>query len=136
MKLHKEDDYNKPLSEYDLIQGKRLYEQTNYNRVILSCGFFKTTLSTGLISVGITLIFSSLTNHPMFHGWNEVGLFFGFLAIFLAIILVYMIDLYKKNHKIEEFARMDRNNRQLAREIASEMVEEKLKEIRDCEKRG
>jgi uncharacterized membrane protein len=136
MKLHKEDDNNKPLSEYDLIQGKRLYEQTNYNRVILSCGFFKTTLSTGLISVGITLIFSSLTNHPMFHGWNEVGLFFGCLAIILAILLVYIIDLYKKNHKIEEYARMNRNNRELAREIASEMVEEKLKEMRDCEKRG
>lgn len=49
---------------------------------------------------------------------------------------MYIIDLYKKNHKIEEYARMNRNNRELAREIASEMVEEKLKEMRDCEKRG
>lgn len=90
-------------------------------------GFVKTTLSGSLIATGVTLIFSCLTDHPLFHEWNEIGLILGILAIIVAIIIVYSIDKWKENKKKEELETIDKR----AAEIAEEKILEAMEKLEE-----
>lgn len=103
--------------------SKPLTETIPYRRIVWMTGFVKTTLSTALITTGVTLIFSCLTDHPFFHEWNEVGLILGIIAIIGAISIIYSIDKWKENKKKEELDTIQ----EYANEIAQEKILEAMK---------
>ena len=112
-----------------MMNSKTLTEQIPYRRVVWVTGFIKTTLSGSLIATGVTLIFSCLTDHPLFHGWNELGLALGLLAIILAILIIYTIDKWKENKKKEELEAINKHIDERAIEIAEEKILEAMNNI-------
>ena len=109
--------------------SKPLTELIPWKRTIWTYGFVKTTLSGSLISTGVVLIFNGITNHPLFHGWNEIAIVCGFVALLLAIIVITSIDKYKEKTKREELEAIDRQIDEKAKRIAEEKVLEYLQEI-------
>ena len=63
-------------------------------------------------------MFNSITNHPLFEGWNEIGIVIGITCILLAIAVTTLIDLYKEAAKKEELQEIDKR----AEEIAEEKI--------------
>ena len=108
---------------------KPLTEIIPWRRTIWTYGFVKTTLSGSLISTGVVLIFNGVTNHPLFHGINEIAIICGFIAIILAIFVITSIDKYKEKTKREELEAIDKQIDDRAREIAEEKVLEYLNKI-------
>ena len=108
---------------------KPLTEIIPWRRTIWTYGFVKTTLSGSLISTGVVLIFNGVTNHPLFHGINEIAIVAGFIAIILAIVVITSIDKYKEKTKKEELEAIDAQIDNRAREIAEEKVLEYLDKI-------
>ena len=108
---------------------KSLTEQFSWRRTIWTYGFIKTTLSGALISTGVVLIFNGITNHPLFHGVNEIAIITGICALISAIIVITSIDKYKEKTKREELEAIDRQIDVKARKIAEEKVLEYLREI-------
>ncbi len=111
------------------MMNKPLTEIIPWRRTIWTYGFVKTTLSGALISTGVVLIFNGITNHPMFHGINEIAIICGFVAIALAIIVITSIDKYKEKTKREELEAIDKQIDEKAKRIAEEKVLEYLQEI-------
>lgn len=95
-----------------------LTERIPYRRTVWITGFLKTTISGALISTGVVLLFNSITNHPLFEGWNEIGIVIGSICILLAIAVTTLIDLYKEAAKKEELQEIDKR----AEEIAEEKI--------------
>lgn len=108
---------------------KPLTDIIPWRRTIWTYGFVKTTLSGSLISTGVVLIFNGVTNHPLFHGINEIAIVCGFIAIILAITIITSIDKYKEKTKREELEAIDKQIDDRAREIAEEKVLEYLDKI-------
>ena len=92
-------------------------------------GFLKTTLSSSLIATGVVLLFNGITNHPMFYGWNEISIITGILMIFLAIIIVVVIDNWKDQNKKEELEIINEHIDERAIEIAEEKILEAMKNL-------
>lgn len=95
-----------------------LTERIPYRRTVWITGFLKTTISGALISTGVVLLFNSITNHPLFMGWNEIGIVIGIICILLAIAVTTIIDIYKENAKEKELQEIDKR----AEEIAEEKI--------------
>lgn len=95
-----------------------LTERIPYRRTVWITGFLKTTISGALISTGVVLLFNSITNHPLFRGWNEIGIVIGIICILLAIAVTTIIDIYKENAKEKELQEIDKR----AEEIAEEKI--------------
>lgn len=108
---------------------KPLTECIAWRRTIWTYGFVKTTLSGALISTGVVLIFNGITNHPMFQGVNEIAIVSGFVAIILALIVIFSIDKYKEKTKKEELEAIDKQIDERAKKIAEEKVLEYLQVI-------
>lgn len=111
------------------MEHKPLTEIIPWRRTIWTYGFVKTTLSGALISTGVVLIFNGITNHPLFHGINEIAIISGFVAIILAIVVITSIDKYKEKTKKEELEAIDKQIDEKAKRIAEEKVLEFLEEI-------
>lgn len=95
-----------------------LTERIPYRRTVWITGFLKTTISGALISTGVVLLFNSITNHPLFRGWNEIGIVIGSICILLAIAVTTIIDFYKETAKEKELQEIDKR----AEEIAEEKI--------------
>lgn len=106
--------------------SKSLVEIIPYRRTVWMTGFVKTTLSSSLIATGVTLIFSCLTNHPLFKEWNEIGLILGVLAIVAAIVIIISIDKWKELKKKEELATIDEKFKTERDEIKAEREQMKI----------
>ena len=106
-----------------------LSEKIPYRRTVWVTGFLKTTLSSSLIATGVVLLFNGITNHPMFHGWNEISIITGILMIILAIIIVVVIDNWKDQKKKEELEIINEHIDERAIEIAEEKILEAMKNL-------
>ena len=109
--------------------SKDLTDLIPWRKTIWTYGFVKTTLSGALISTGVLLLFNGVTNHPLFHGFDEIAIITGITAIILAIIIIFSIDRYKEKTKKEELEAIDRQIDAKARAIAEEKVLEYLEKI-------
>lgn len=121
---------------------RKLIEEIPYRKTIWIFGFIKTTLSSALISTGVVLIFNGITNHPLFHTWNEIAIVVGFLAIISAITIITSIDKWKEKQKREELETIDKKiveERELMKnefheeavKIAHELIDKELKNIEE-----
>ena len=108
---------------------KKLIDTIPWKRTIWTYGFVKTTLSGALISTGVVLIFNGITEHPLFHGINEIAIITGIFAILLAILVITSIDKYKEKTKKGELEAIDKQIDDKARLIAEEKVLEYLNKI-------
>lgn len=108
---------------------EHLTEIIPYKKTVWITGFIKTTLSSALISTGVVLIFNSLTNHPLFMGWHEVGIAMGLTAIFIAVLIIVSIDKWKENRKKEELQTIENYIDKKAEEIANKKVLSKLQKL-------
>lgn len=92
-------------------------------------GFLKTTLSSSLIATGVVLLFNGITNHPLFHGWDEIAIIVGALMIILAILIVVVIDQWKDQKKKEELETINEHIDERAIEIAEEKILEAMENL-------
>lgn len=92
-------------------------------------GFLKTTLSSSLIATGVVLLFNGITNHPLFHGWDEIAIIVGTLMIILAIAIVIIIDNWKDQKKKEELETIDKHIDERAIQIAEAKILEAMKNL-------
>ena len=116
-------------NERILNEGEKVYDEFKYGTTLAICGYAKTTSSTALISVGVTLIFSGLTHHPMFHEHAELNVILAFVAIAIALIITYIFDKYQKKMKIRQLGlNKEDTNRQIF-ETAMELKNHHDKEI-------
>lgn len=102
--------------------SKSLPEKIPYQRTVWVTGFLKTTLSSSLIATGVVLLFNGITNHPLFHGWNEISIIIGALMIMLAIIIVVIIDNWKETKKKEELDIINKHIDERAIKIAEDKI--------------
>lgn len=109
--------------------GEELYDKINYERILWVGGFIKTTSSAALISMGITLILTTL-NKPPFVPIQYGGIIVGILSIIAGIIVVYGIDLYRKKYKKKELEIICEEIDKKAEKIAKAKVLEELEKIK------
>lgn len=110
---------------------KHLHEVIPYRRTVWITGFLKTTVSSAMITTGVVLLFNSITEHPYFKEWNEIGIILGSLSIVIACIYIAMIDRWKEGKKKEELDTIEDYINQKAEEIANMKVLKKLEELED-----
>ena len=75
----------------------------------------------------MVLLFNSITNHPLFNGWNEIGIVVGCCCIIGAILIITLIDKYAEQKKKEELIEIDKR----AEEIAQEKILKAMEEIKN-----
>lgn len=114
-----------------IMTSRHLKDCIPYRRTVWISGFLKTTISSALISTGVVLIFNSLTNHPLFEGFYEIGLVVGMAAILLAIMIIVSIDRYKENRKREELETIEDYIDRKAEEIANMKVLKNLEKLEE-----
>ena len=110
---------------------KHLFELIPYRRTVWITGFLKTTVSSAMITTGVVLLLDSITEHPYFMEWNEIGIVLGSASIIMACIYIAMIDRWKENRKKEELDTIEDYINQKAEEIANMKVLRKLEELED-----
>ncbi len=110
--------------------GEKLYKEIRYEKVLWVGGFIKTTSSAALISMGITLILTTL-NKPPFVPLQYGGIIVGIIAIISGIIVVYSIDLYRKKYKKKELEIICEEIDKKAEEIAKEKIKNSLQKIQE-----
>ena len=108
---------------------KPLIEEIPYRQRVWITGFLKTTISSGLIATGIVSIFAGIIDHPLFQGYDEIGIIVGVISIGLAIILITMIDQYNEKKKKEELEIIDSKIEDKAEEVAKKLVDKELEKI-------
>lgn len=109
--------------------SKTLVEKIPYRRTVWVTGFLKTTLSSSLIATGVVLLFNGITNHPLFHGINEIAIIVGTLMIILAIIIVVVIDKWKDKKKKEELEIINEHIDERAIKIAEGKILEAMENL-------
>lgn len=109
--------------------SKTLPEKIPYRRTVWVTGFLKTTISSSLIATGVVLLFNGITNHPMFHGWNEISIIIGAFMILLAIIIVILIDNWKDQKKKEELTIINEHIDERAIQIAEEKIQKAMDQL-------
>ena len=110
---------------------KHLSELIPYRRTVWVTGFLKTTVSSAMITTGVVLLFDSITDHPYFKDWNEIGIVLGTASIIIACIYIAMIDKWKEDRKKEELDTIEDYINMKAEEIANMKVLRKLEELED-----
>jgi hypothetical protein len=110
--------------------SKPLTEKIPYRRTVWVTGFLKTTLSSSLIATGVVLLFNGITNHPLFHGWDEIAIIVGAIMILLAILIVVLIDQWKDQRKKEELDIINKHIDERAIEIAEEKILEAMQNMK------
>lgn len=110
---------------------KSLTETIPYRRTVWVKNFAKTVTTTTLVSSGIGLIITGLTNRMHNRGYSDVELILGVLAIIIAIIIVTIIDRWAEQKKREELEAIDKAIDMRAEKIAEKLVLKHLQEIED-----
>lgn len=141
--MHSNTEWTPWTEEQRLKIGEEIYKKHNYGKILWTCGLIKTATSSALFTIGVTLIFYGLTNHPMFRGWDEVGIFFGVIAICLGFLVIYVIDKRRETMKKEEYGKteeeierklyeakiaQDEEIKLLAQQVADERVHQALRD--------
>lgn len=73
------------------------HSDMNLFKTVIITGFFKSTIGTGLIALGISIIFNGLVNP----GWNSNFPYLGAIAILIGVIVYFLGDIYKKDREKE-----------------------------------
>ena len=110
---------------------KHLYEIIPYRRTVWITGFLKTTVSSAMITTGVVILFNSITEHPYFMEWDEIGIVLGITSITIACIYIAMIDRWKERRKKEELDTIEDYINLKAEEIANMKVLRKLEELEE-----
>ena len=110
---------------------KHLYEIIPYRRTVWITGFLKTTVSSAMITTGVVILFNSITEHPYFMEWDEIGIVLGITSITIACVYIAMIDRWKERRKKEELDTIEDYINLKAEEIANMKVLRKLEELEE-----
>ena len=109
----------------------KLTETIPYRKTVWIKNFAKTVTTTTLISSGIGLIITGLSNRMASKGISNVELQIGIISVVLALIIVTIIDKWAENKKKEELEAIDKAINERAEEIAEKLVLTHLKEIEE-----
>ena len=109
----------------------KLTEIIPYKKTVWIKNFAKTVTTTTLISSGVGLIITGLSNRMANRGFSDVELQVGVISIITAIIIVTIIDKWAEIKKKEELETIDKEIDERAEEIAEKLVLNHLKEIEE-----
>ena len=109
----------------------KLTETIPYRKTVWIKNFAKTVTTTTLISSGIGLIITGLSNRMTSKGINNVELQIGIISLITAIIIITIIDKWAEKKKKEELEIIDKAIDERAEEIAEKLVMNHLKEIEE-----
>lgn len=114
-----------------MMTSHKLTETIPYKKTVWIKNFAKTVTTTTLISSGIGLIISGLSNRMTSKGIMNVELQLGIISVITAIIIVTIIDKWAEKKKKEELEAIDKAIDERAEEIAEKLVLNHLKEIEE-----
>ena len=109
--------------------ASKLTEIIPYKKTVWIKNFAKTVTTTTLISSGVGLIITGLSNRMTSKGYSNVELQVGVISIIIALIIVTIIDKWAEIKKKEELEAIDKEIDERAEEIAEDLVLKHLKEI-------
>lgn len=109
--------------------SSKLTEKIPYRKTVWIKNFAKTVTTTTLISSGVGLIITGITNRMQSNGFSNVELQMGIISIIVALIIVTIIDKWAEIKKKEELDKIDKEIDERAEEIAEKLVLTHLKEI-------
>lgn len=114
-----------------IMTSPKLTEIIPYKKTVWIKNFAKTVTTTTLISSGVGLIITGLSNRMANRGFSDVELQVGVISIITAIIIVTIIDKWAEIKKKEELETIDKEIDERAEEIAEKLVLNHLKEIEE-----
>jgi uncharacterized membrane protein len=113
-----------------------IYKEIKYTKTMMLTGFLKSTLGTGLISLGIMITFMSIAQPTSYHPYSPV---LGILVVILGCIVYFLGDVYKMIQKKKELNIIESRTLEIVKHVYQEAnaerdqkVEEKLKEFEDA----
>lgn len=82
---------------------KGIYHDIHYFRTMMISGFLKSTVGTGFISIGTTIIFMGLATPT----YNENSIYIGITAMAIGALIYFAGDIYKTEQKKKEVKVID-----------------------------
>jgi uncharacterized membrane protein len=113
-----------------------IYKEIKYTKTMMLTGFLKSTLGTGLISLGMLILFMSISQPGAYANHAPlVGIF-----IIAAGCLIYFLgDVYKMIQKKKELTIIEKRTHEVVEKIykevnkeRDEMLQKKLEEFEDA----
>lgn len=115
---------------------KNLYNEIEYTKTMMLTGFLKSTIGTGLISLGILIIFMSMSQPQ---AYSVKAPWIGLLVLVLGCIAYFLGDVYKMIQKKKELNTIEVRTHEIVQQIYTEAnaerdkkVEDRLKEFEDA----
>jgi uncharacterized membrane protein len=113
-----------------------IYKEIKYTKTMMLTGFLKSTLGTGLISLGIMITFMSIAQPTSYHPYSPL---LGILVVILGCIVYFLGDVYKMIQKKKELTIIEKRTHEVVEKIykevnkeRDEMLQKKLEEFEDA----
>lgn len=113
-----------------------LYKEIKYTKTMMLTGFLKSTLGTGLISLGIMITFMSIAQPASYHPYSPV---LGILVVILGCIVYFIGDVYKMIQKKKELTIIESRTHEIIEQIyceankeRDEILQKKLEEFEEA----
>lgn len=113
-----------------------LYNRISYTKTMMLTGFLKSTLGTGLISLGMLILFMSLSQPQAYAVHAPI---IGILVLILGCIVYFLGDVYKMIQKKKELNIVEKRTHEIVEQLyeeankeRDEILQKKLEEFEEA----
>lgn len=99
-----------------------IYKEIKYTKTMMLTGFLKSTLGTGLISLGMLILFMSISQ-PGAYAPHAPGV--GILLLILGCVIYFLGDVYKMIQKKKELTIIEKRTHEVVEKIYKEANKER-----------
>lgn len=107
------------------------FEQAGYPKVFWIKNYFKTVLTSTLISSGVGLIITGELTRMQNRGWSSTELQLGVICIIAAAFITFLIDKYALKKEKEKDTIIENHINEKAQEIAENKIIAEMKKYLD-----
>jgi uncharacterized membrane protein len=113
-----------------------IYKEIKYTKTMMLTGFLKSTLGTGLISLGMLILFMSISQ-PSAYAAHAPWL--GIFVLIMGCVIYFLGDVYKMIQKKKELTVIERRTHEIVEQIydeankeRDEILQKKLEEFEEA----
>ena len=113
-----------------------IYKQIKYTKTMMLTGFLKSTLGTGLISLGMLILFMSISQPDTYAPYAP---WVGIMVLILGCVIYFLGDVYKMIQKKKELTIIEKRTHEIVEKIydetnkeRDEILQKKLEEFEDA----
>ena len=113
-----------------------IYKEIKYTKTMMLTGFLKSTIGTGLISLGMLILFMSISQ-PQAYAAHAPWV--GVLVMGLGCVIYFLGDVYKMIQKKKELTIIERRTHEIVEQIydeankeRDEILQKKLEEFEEA----